>query len=108
MLLMTEHGTFAANGTERVVVSQLHRSPGLIFDHDKGRHILQKLIFIWVIPYRGLVRLELITSLIYIRIDRRRNLYVSILLKSLGMSLRKSDIFMNKKFIRLIKKAFIV
>jgi len=90
MPLMTEHGTFVINGTERVVVSQLHRSPGLIFDHDKGKtHSSGKLLYSSrVIPYRGSwLDFEFDhKDLVYIRIDRRRKLYASILLKSLGLS----------------------
>jgi DNA-directed RNA polymerase subunit beta len=90
MPLMTEHGTFVINGTERVVVSQLHRSPGLIFDHDKGKtHSSGKLLYSSrVIPYRGSwLDFEFDhKDLVYIRIDRRRKLYASILLKSLGLT----------------------
>ena len=90
MPLMTEHGTFVINGTERVVVSQLHGSPGLIFDHDKGKtHSSGKLLYSSrVIPYRGSwLDFEFDhKDLVYIRIDRRRKLYASILLKSLGLT----------------------
>ena len=97
MPLMTEHGTFVINGTERVVVSQLHRSPGLIFDHDKGKtHSSGKLLYSSrVIPYRGSwLDFEFDhKDLIYIRIDRRRKLYASILLKSLVQSLLRFHCF---------------
>ena len=88
--LMTTYGTFVINGVERVVVSQLHRSPGLIFDHDKGKtHSSGKLLYASrVIPYRGSwLDFEFDhKDLVYIRIDRRRKLYASILLKALGMA----------------------
>ena len=108
MPLMTEHGTFVINGTERVVVSQLHRSPGLIFDHDKGKtHSSGKLLYSSrVIPYRGSwLDFEFDhKDLIYIRIDRRRKLYASILLKSLGMTPKEIlDIFYEKESYTLNK-----
>ena len=111
MPLMTEHGTFVINGTERVVVSQLHRSPGLIFDHDKGKtHSSGKLLYSSrVIPYRGSwLDFEFDhKDLIYIRIDRRRKLYASILLKSLGMSPKEIlDIFYEQEIYTLNKKGF--
>ena len=88
--LMTEHGTFVINGTERVVVSQLHRSPGLIFDHDRGKtHSSGKLLYSSrVIPYRGSwLDFEFDhKDLVYIRIDRRRKLYATILLRAIGFS----------------------
>ncbi|MCB9706137.1 MAG: DNA-directed RNA polymerase subunit beta [Myxococcales bacterium] len=88
--LMTEHGTFIINGTERVVVSQLHRSPGVFFDHDKGKtHSSGKKLFnARVIPYRGSwLDFEFDhKDLIYVRIDRRRKLYASVLLRALGNS----------------------
>ena len=88
--LMTEHGTFVINGTERVVVSQLHRSPGLIFDHDRGKtHSSGKLLYSSrVIPYRGSwLDFEFDhKDLVYIRIDRRRKLYATILLRALGLT----------------------
>ena len=88
--LMTTYGTFVINGVERVVVSQLHRSPGLIFDHDKGKtHSSGKLLYASrVIPYRGSwLDFEFDhKDLVYIRIDRRRKLLASILLKALGMT----------------------
>ncbi len=86
--LMTEQGTFIINGTERVVVSQLHRSPGVFFDHDKGRtHASGKLLYsARVIPYRGSwLDFEFDPKdLIYVRIDRRRKLHATVLLRALG------------------------
>src|SRR5210317_2236587 len=90
MPLMTDHGTFVINGTERVIVSQLHRSPGVFFDHDKGKtHSSGKLLFsARVIPYRGSwLDFEFDPKdCIFTRIDRRRKLPVTILLRALGMS----------------------
>ncbi len=87
--LMTETGTFIINGTERVIVSQLHRSPGVFFDHDKGKtHSSGKLLFsARVIPYRGSwLDFEFDPKdAIFTRIDRRRKLPVTILLRALGM-----------------------
>jgi DNA-directed RNA polymerase subunit beta len=86
--LMTETGTFIINGTERVIVSQLHRSPGVFFDHDKGKtHSSGKLLFnARVIPYRGSwLDFEFDPKdNVFVRIDRRRKLPVSILLRALG------------------------
>jgi DNA-directed RNA polymerase subunit beta len=86
--LMTEHGTFVINGVERVVVSQLHRSPGVFFDHDRGKtHSSGKLLFsALVIPYRGSwLDFEFDPKdLLYTRIDRRRKLPATVLLRSLG------------------------
>ena len=88
--LMTEHGTFIINGTERVVVSQLHRSPGLFFDHDKGKtHSSGKVLYgARVIPYRGSwLDFEFdAKDLVYVRIDRRRKLLATILLKALQLT----------------------
>ncbi len=88
--LMTENGTFIINGTERVIVSQLHRSPGVIFDHDKGKtHSSGKLLHTArVIPYRGSwLDFEFDPKdLLYVRIDRRRKLPATILLRALGYS----------------------
>ena len=90
MPLMTDNGTFVINGTERVVVSQLHRSPGVFFDHDRGKtHSSGKLLFSSrVIPYRGSwLDFEFDPKdLVYIRIDRRRKLPATILLRALGYS----------------------
>ncbi len=86
--LMTNNGTFVINGTERVVVSQLHRSPGVFFDHDKGKtHSSGKLLFsARVIPYRGswLDYEYDPMDCIFVRIDRRRKLPVTVLLHCLG------------------------
>jgi len=88
--LMTEHGSFIINGTERVVVSQLHRSPGLFFDHDKGKsHSSGKVLYgARVIPYRGSwLDFEFdAKDLVYVRIDRRRKLLATILLKALKLT----------------------
>lgn len=86
--LMTENGTFIINGTERVVVSQMHRSPGVFFDHDKGKtHSSGKLLFnARVIPYRGSwLDFEFDQKdLLYVLIDRRRKLPGTIILQALG------------------------
>ncbi|MCC7516361.1 MAG: DNA-directed RNA polymerase subunit beta, partial [Pseudomonadales bacterium] len=88
--LMTEYGTFIINGTERVVVSQLHRSPGVFFDHDKGKtHSSGKLLYnARVIPYRGSwLDFEFDPKdLVFVRIDRRRKLAATILLRAIGYS----------------------
>jgi len=88
--LMTENGTFIINGTERVVVSQLHRSPGVFFDHDKGKTLSSgKLLYnARIIPYRGSwLDFEFDTKdILYCRIDRRRKMPATILLKALGYS----------------------
>ena len=85
--LMTENGTFVINGTERVVVSQLHRSPGVFFDHDKGKtHSSGKLLYnARVIPYRGSwLDFEFDPKdCVFVRIDRRRKLPASIILRAL-------------------------
>ena len=90
MPLMTEHGTFIINGTERVIVSQMHRSPGVFFDHDKGKtHASGKLLFgARVIPYRGSwLDFEFdAKDIIYVRIDRRRKLPATSLLYALGLT----------------------
>jgi DNA-directed RNA polymerase subunit beta len=86
--LMTENGTFIINGTERVVVSQLHRSPGAFFDHDKGKsHSSGKILYnARIIPYRGSwIDFEFDhKDLLYVRIDRRRKLPATVLLRALG------------------------
>ncbi len=88
--LMTVNGTFMINGTERVIVSQLHRSPGVFFEHDKGKtHASGKLLYSSrVIPYRGSwVDLEFDPrDIIYVRIDRRRKFHATVLLRALGMT----------------------
>ncbi|MEE2860182.1 MAG: DNA-directed RNA polymerase subunit beta [Paracoccus sp. (in: a-proteobacteria)] len=89
MPLMTQNGTFIVNGTERVVVSQMHRSPGVFFDHDRGKtHSSGKLLFACrIIPYRGSwLDFEFdAKDLVFARIDRRRKLPVTTLLYALGM-----------------------
>ncbi|NNK79363.1 MAG: DNA-directed RNA polymerase subunit beta, partial [Litoreibacter sp.] len=89
MPLMTPNGTFVVNGTERVIVSQMHRSPGVFFDHDKGKtHSSGKLLFACrIIPYRGSwLDFEFdAKDLVFARIDRRRKLPVSTLLYALGL-----------------------
>lgn len=89
MPLMTDNGTFVVNGTERVIVSQMHRSPGVFFDHDKGKsHSSGKLLFAArVIPYRGSwLDIEFdAKDVVYARIDRRRKLPATSLLMALGM-----------------------
>ena len=92
--LMTDNGTFIVNGTERVIVSQLHRSPGVFFDHDRGKtHSSGKLLFsARIIPYRGSwLDFEFDPKdCVFARIDRRRKLPVTIILRALGMN--ESDI----------------
>ena len=103
--LMTENGTFVINGTERVVVSQLHRSPGVFFDHDRGKtHSSGKLLFsARIIPYRGSwLDFEFDPKdHVYVRIDRRRKLPATVLLRALGMDNKKilSTFFDQDKFI---------
>src|SRR5476649_2506375 len=87
---MTENGTFIINGTERVIVSQMHRSPGVFFDHDKGKtHSSGKLLFAArIIPYRGSwLDIEFdAKDIVYARVDRRRKLPVTSLLQALRMN----------------------
>ena len=87
--LMTENGTFVINGTERVIVSQMHRSPGVFFDHDRGKtHSSGKVLYsARIIPYRGSwLDFEFdAKDLLYARIDRRRKLPVTVLLRALGI-----------------------
>ncbi|KXX63745.1 DNA-directed RNA polymerase subunit beta [Marichromatium gracile] len=91
--LMTETGTFIINGTERVIVSQLHRSPGVFFDHDKGKtHSSGKLLFsARVIPYRGSwLDFEFDPKdNVFVRIDRRRKLPATVLLRALGYTVEE-------------------
>ena len=90
MPLMTENGTFVVNGTERVIVSQMHRSPGVLFDHDRGKtHSSGKYLFAArVIPYRGSwLDFEFdAKDIVNVRIDRKRKLPVTALLHALGLS----------------------
>ncbi|MHC5653036.1 DNA-directed RNA polymerase subunit beta [Stappia sp. ICDLI1TA098] len=89
MPFMTDNGTFVVNGTERVIVSQMHRSPGVFFDHDKGKtHSSGKLLFAArIIPYRGSwLDIEFdAKDIVHARIDRRRKIPVTSLLKALGL-----------------------
>ena len=88
--LMTENGSFVINGTERVIVSQLHRSPGVFFEHDRGKtHSSGKLLFsARVIPYRGSwLDFEFDPKdFLYFRVDRRRKMPVTTLLKAIGLT----------------------
>ncbi len=109
--LMTDYGTFIINGTERVVVSQLHRSPGVFFDSDRGRtHSSGKLLYnARIIPYRGSwLDFEFDhKDLIYCRIDRRRKFHASILLKALGYSTEELlKYFYKTETVLLDKKDF--
>ena len=113
MPLMTDHGTFVINGTERVIVSQLHRSPGVFFDHDKGKtHSSGKLLFsARIIPYRGSwLDFEFDPKdSVFARIDRRRKLPVTIILRALGMTNEEmldlffdtNEFFLSEKEIRM-------
>ncbi|MGN6191673.1 MAG: DNA-directed RNA polymerase subunit beta, partial [Rhodanobacteraceae bacterium] len=107
--LMTGTGTFIVNGTERVIVSQLHRSPGVFFDHDKGKqHSSGKLLFnARVIPYRGSwLDFEFDPKeVLFTRIDRRRKLPVTILLRALGYTNEEMlDIFFEHNVFHLGKE----
>src|SRR6516162_67241 len=97
--LMTDNGTFIINGTERVVVSQLHRSPGVFYDHDKGKtHSSGKLLYsARIIPYRGSwLDFEFDPKdLLYVRIDRRRKLHATVLLRALGYS---TEVLLNYSY----------
>ena len=113
MPLMTDHGTFVINGTERVIVSQLHRSPGVFFDHDKGKtHSSGKLLFsARIIPYRGSwLDFEFDPKdSVFARIDRRRKLPVTIILGALGLNNEEileiffdtNDFYLSAKEIRM-------
>ena len=108
MPLMTEKGTFVINGTERVIVSQLHRSPGVFFDHDKGKtNTARKLLHnARVIPYRGSwLDFEFDPKdSVFVRIDRRRKLPATILLRALGMDTEQIlDCFFEKTEVSLHK-----
>jgi DNA-directed RNA polymerase subunit beta len=107
--LMTDNGTFVVNGTERVIVSQLHRSPGVFFDHDRGKtHSSGKLLFsARIIPYRGSwLDFEFDPKdCVYARIDRRRKLPVTIILRALGYTEEQVlDLFFEKNTYHLDKK----
>jgi len=106
--LMTDNGTFIVNGTERVIVSQLHRSPGVFFDHDRGKtHSSGKLLFsARIIPYRGSwLDFEFDPKdCVFARIDRRRKLPVTIILRALGMNEGEIlDVFFEKNTFELNK-----
>ena len=107
--LMTTTGAFVINGTERVIVSQLHRSPGVFFEHDKGKtHSSGKLLFsARVIPYRGSwLDFEFDPKdLVYCRIDRRRKIPATILLRALGYDTQEMlDIFFDTNEYKISKK----
>ena len=106
--LMTDSGTFVINGTERVVVSQLHRSPGVFFDHDRGKtHSSGKLLYnARVIPYRGSwLDFEFDPKdLVYVRIDRRRKLPATVLLRALDFSSQDIlDMFYENNSFKIIQ-----
>ncbi len=107
--LMTPNGTFVINGTERVIVNQLHRSPGVFFDHDKGKtHSSGKLLYsARIIPYRGSwLDIEFDPKdNVFVRIDRRRKLPATILLRALGYETEEIlDLFFDKVSITLKKE----
>ncbi|MDE0693484.1 MAG: DNA-directed RNA polymerase subunit beta [Gammaproteobacteria bacterium] len=111
--LMTENGTFIVNGTERVVVSQLHRSPGVVFDHDKGKtHSSGKLLYnARVIPYRGSwLDFEFDPKdHVFVRIDRRRKLPATIMLRALEYTSEDIlDMFFEKNIFHVKKRGFSV
>ncbi|MCC7122128.1 MAG: DNA-directed RNA polymerase subunit beta [Gammaproteobacteria bacterium] len=108
--LMTENGTFVINGTERVIVSQLHRSPGVFFDHDRGKtHSSGKLLFsARVIPYRGSwLDFEFDPKdLVFVRIDRRRKIPATVLLRALGYNTEQIlEMFFERDQITVTDKA---
>ena len=108
--LMTDTGTFVINGTERVVVSQLHRSPGVIFEHDKGKtHSSGKILFSSrIIPYRGSwLDFEFDHhEHLFVRIDRRRKLPVTTLLRSMGLSTNEIiDTFFDHIVVKIKSKS---
>ena len=110
--LMTDKGTFIINGTERVIVSQMHRSPGVFFDHDKGKtHASGKLLFAArVIPYRGSwLDFEFdAKDILHVRIDRKRKLPATVLLQALGYGGTKIlDTFYNKVTYKLDKAGWV-
>ncbi len=115
--LMTDGGTFIINGTERIIVSQLHRSPGVFFNHDKGKASSggKVLFFARIIPNRGSwIDLEFDTKdVLYVRIDRRRKFPASVLLKALGYSEKElldyfyeseKVIFKDNKILKYLRK----
>jgi len=109
--LMTDHGSFVINGTERVIVSQMHRSPGVFFDHDHGKsHASGKLLFkARVIPYRGSwLDFEFdAKDALFFRIDLRRKMPVGVLLKAMGFSEQEMlDRFYDRRKYRMHKDGF--
>ena len=113
MPLMTRTGTFVINGTERVIVSQLHRSPGVFFEHDRGKtHSSGKLLYsARIIPYRGSwLDFEFDPKdLVFCRIDRRRKIPATILLRALGYSTAEMlDIFFDTNTISINKKGIVL
>ncbi|QCU89402.1 DNA-directed RNA polymerase subunit beta [Thiomicrorhabdus sediminis] len=109
--LMTDNGTFVINGTERVIVTQLHRSPGVIFDSDKGKsHSSGKLLFnARIIPYRGSwLDFEFDhNDCLFTRIDRRRKLPISVLLRAMGYSNEEIlGSFLESNVVKFNKKGF--
>jgi DNA-directed RNA polymerase subunit beta len=109
--LMTENGTFVINGTERVIVSQMHRSPGVFFDHDKGKtHSSGKFLYsARIIPYRGSwLDFEFdAKDLVYFRIDRRRKVLLGTLLRALGYDTQEIlDTFYDKEVCAKNKKGW--
>lgn len=111
--MMTKNGTFVVNGTERVVVSQVHRSPGAFFDHDRGKtHNSSKFLYsARVIPYRGSwLDFEFDgKDILYFRIDRKRKLLVTTLLRALGLSTHDIlDNFYNTIHIKRVEKGWSV
>ena len=110
--LMTEKGTFIVNGTERVIVSQMHRSPGVFFDHDKGKtHASGKLLFAArIIPYRGSwLDFEFdAKDILYVRIDRKRKLPATVVLQALGLDHEQIlDTFYDQVAYRMDKSGWI-
>ena len=110
---MTEDGTFIINGTQRVIVSQLHRSPGVFFDHDKGKtHASGKLLFsARVIPYRGSwLDFEFDQKdLMYVRIDRRRKLPATVILRALNYSTEEIlGLFFDTETVRLAAEGVVI
>ena len=109
--LMTDNGTFVINGTERVIVSQLHRSPGVFFDHDKGKtHSSGKLLYsARVIPYRGSwLDFEFDPKdLVFVRIDRRRKLPATVLLRAIGLTSEQMlEMFFDNNVFECGKKGY--
>jgi len=113
MPIMTKYGTFIVNGTERVVVSQLHRSPGVFFDHDSGKtHSSGKLLFsARVIPYRGSwLDFEFDQKdVVFARIDRRRKIASTIILRALGYNTKEIlDLFYDSNKVSIEKGKFFI